>query len=251
MWLKGGLAEQLPEIHMGCLILDNAAFNCLGSWLIIFHGWKHNRKGKYYFSSNFLSFSFPVALTVILSYSIYWKTIMNTLLNISVLKVFFKINLYVFSHVQLKLTLICSLGLTEPIFNKFPYHLLSKEKYTSERALKLAEGILKSTNLEKWRERELKDRDMGNFLTQGSRSRCTTDTLALHKIPQAKVPHPDLEVQPVTNICGFLKGQRFFQRKQLAQFKFSFVCCSFKYKFRYLKGEWNAWCFFCFDVKCF
>lgn len=74
---------------------------------------------------------------------------MNTFLNISVLKVFFKINFYVFSHIQLKLTLICSFSLTEPIFNKFPYHLFLKEKYSSECALELAEGILKSMNLEK------------------------------------------------------------------------------------------------------
>lgn len=140
---------------------------------------------------------------------------------------FFTINLYVFLHVQLKLTLICSLGLTESIFSKFPYHLLSKEKYSSECALKIAVDILKSMKSERiLKEQDLRDRVLDNFLTWGSQSRYTTETLTLLQTPLAKVPRWDLEVQPLTKICDFLKGQHIFQRKQLDWFTFSFVCCS-------------------------
>lgn len=82
-------------------------------------------------------------------------------------------------------------------------------------------------NLEKWREQELKDRAIDNFLTQGSCNGHITHMLAFHKILQPNVLYPDLEAQPASNIHDFLQGQCFFQRKQLAQFKFHFVCHGF------------------------
>lgn len=127
---------------------------------------------------------------------------------------FVLINLYVFLHVQLKLTLICILGLTESIFSKFPYHLFSEEKYSSECALKIAVDILKLMKSERiLKEQDLRDKVLDNILTQDSQSRYTTETLSLLQIPLAKFPLQDLEVQSVTKICDFLKGQYIFQRK--------------------------------------